>query len=91
MAFADFDLTDRQRVDKRILHWTGTPRLFQIGVTIEKPCARLFFFLGRVGRVGCCAPACYALHAAAGLLPRANERGRGGAAWRMFVCNPRTR
>ena len=37
-AFADFDLTDRQRVDKRILHWTGTTRLFQIGMTIEKPC-----------------------------------------------------
>ena len=42
MAFADFDLTDRQRVDKRILHWAGTPRLFQIGVTIEKPCAKFF-------------------------------------------------
>ena len=37
-AFADFDLTDRQRVDKRILHWSGTTRLFQIGMTIEKPC-----------------------------------------------------
>lgn len=35
--FADFDLTDRQRVDKRILHWSGTKQLFQIGMTIEKP------------------------------------------------------
>ena len=49
-GFADFDLTDRQRVDKRILHWTGTTRLFQIGMTIEKPCAP------RRAAAGTCSP-----------------------------------
>ena len=47
-AFEDFDLTDRQRVDKRILHWGGTTRLFQIGMTIEKPCVRSYSRCARV-------------------------------------------
>jgi hypothetical protein len=65
-AFEDFDLTDRQRVDKRILHWGGTTRLFQIGMTIEKPCVRSYSrcaraatdrCLSRAGVGGSCATA----------------------------------